>query len=73
MELEALRLRERSHSQKDKSCMIPLNPRGAKFQETESGWWVPGAGGGEFCLMGAALRFGKKVLEKDGGGGCTTE
>ena len=48
MNLEDMMLSERSQTQKDKYCLIPLTggPRGVTSTETGSRWWGPGAGGG---------------------------
>lgn len=46
--------------------MIPLNPRGAKFRETESGWWVPEAGGGELWFNGGSASVWKETSREGG-------
>lgn len=59
----------------DSTCM--RDPGQASSQRQDVEWPLPG-GGGEGgvaapCLMGAAFQFRtKRVLETDGGDGCTT-
>ena len=76
-------LSEINQTQQDKYCMIPLHevPRVAKFVKTESrmvvarAWvWEARGSNGDLLLNGYKVSVweDEKILEMDGGDGCTT-
>lgn len=79
MDLEDIMVSDTSQSQKDKYCGIPLTqvPTEVRSIETERRWWCQGwegMGMGSEYSMGTECQFweDEKVLETDGGDGCTT-
>ena len=74
MNLENLRLSETSQSQKGKHDMIPLIQGIHRSQVRKENGGCLGAGGGERSQLWFQSRFSgddQKVLEGDGGKGCT--
>ena len=63
MNLEDVVLSERSQTQKDTHCLVPLtgSSRGIRSTETGSRWWGQGLGKGtgSQCFMGSEFQFGK--------------
>ena len=77
MNLEDVMLSERSQTQKDTHCLVPLtgSSRGIRSTETGSRWWGQGLGKGtgSQCFMGSVFHGvrvsvweGDKVLEMMG-------
>ena len=77
MDLEHTMLSERSQTQKDTQCVIPLigNVQNRQIHRHKVGSWLPGAGGGGWGVTAHGVRGSvwgeQKALKLDRGSGCT--